>query len=210
MDNSFDVNKIIDFSSYGVTPEKELIFQSFSHKGWKMYWLNEKMISSTNVDKLMPLFKINRLPEMLYANNRALIINESKDIVIDFNPFDMLNFSCFKEREKYFTSKDTEQIETKIENLSLESNKSLQRVYYIPSELKVQYSEKWKNLKVDRDDIQNIEPTSDWTFSSPFMGVISNLNSHIIFLKGQNITVNPNLAIKLTSEDIPVNRYIAF
>jgi type 2A phosphatase activator TIP41 len=49
------------------------------------------------------------------------------------------------------------------------------KIYYVPPQVKVQYHKTWDNIKVDRDDIKRVEPTSDWSFSSPYMGYISSI-----------------------------------
>ena len=35
---------------------------------------------------------------------------------------------------------------------------------------------KWKSIKIERDDIQKIEPIADWTFSTSYLGSIEKLS----------------------------------
>ena len=54
-------------------------------------------------------------------------------------------------------------------------------IYYIPPDVKVQHHKTWDNIKIEgRDDIKRIEPKSDWSFSSPYMGYYSSVNKSAI------------------------------
>ena len=54
-------------------------------------------------------------------------------------------------------------------------------IYYIPPDVKVQHHKTWDNIKIEgRDDIKRIEPKSDWSFSSPYMGYYSSINKSAI------------------------------
>ena len=133
------------------------------------------------------------------------MVNEKKDFFFEVNTFDMLDFSSFKEREHFYIENCKE---SKF-NVDIEGNDKYKRVYYIPKELKVQYAEKWKTIKVDRDDIIKTEPTADWSYSSPYMGTVSSITSHKIFNKENTknaIIPNKNIRIEITDEEIPLNR----
>ena len=210
--SNINIQEIINYSDIGINNDNEIKFENFSHKDWQIYWSSEKMFSSKNLDIISPVLKVQRLPEMVFGYNRFVLINEKKDFIFEINPFDMLDLSSFKEREKYFTEKDIKNISTEKNVLDEKIEKSLnndnyKKIYYIPKELKVQYTEKWKSLKVDRDDIQKSEPMADWSYSSPYLGTISNLSSHKILLnKSENQSTNKDISIEFTEEDIPLHR----
>ena len=163
------------------------------------------MLSSKNLDLIAPVLKVHRLPEMVYGFNRLALVNEKKDILFEVNAFDMLDLSSFKEREFYYLEKGNKNEL----NEKIEGNEKYKRIYFIPKELKVQYAEKWKTIKVDRDDIIKTEPTADWSYSSPYMGSISNITSHKIFnkeKKNNQITQNKSITIENSNEEIPLHR----
>ncbi len=200
---NYNIKEILNYSDKGIQSEKDINFNTFSQKDWNIYWTDEKMFSSKNLDIISPHLKIQRLPEMVYGYNRLVLVNEKKDFLFEVSPIDMLELSSFKERERYFTEKGKE-----IDKENSEANDKYKRIYYIPNELKVQYAEKWKTIKVDRDDIIKNEPTADWSFSSPYLGTISNITSHRIFNKSGVIIPNNSIKIQITDEEIPINRYL--
>lgn len=194
-----NIKELTNLSKFGIQPDREVVYNSFSHKDWIVYWTDEKMLSSKNLDLIGPILKGIRLPEMVYGFNRFALVNTKRDFLFEVNPFDMLNLSSFKEREECYIQKNNQ-------NQSSEKtgDDKFKRIYYIPKELKVQYAEKWKNVKVDRDDIIKSEPTTDWSYSSPYMGTIRNITSSVIYKAG--IERNDNIKVEFTEEDIPLNR----
>lgn len=200
---NYNIKEIINYSDKGIISDKDINFNTYSHRDWNINWTDEKMFSSKNLDIISPFLKIQRLPEMVYGYNRLVLINEKKDFLFEVSPFDMLEFSSFKERERYYTEKAKENNKE-----NSEENCKYKRIYYIPNELKVQYAEKWKLIKVDRDDIVKTEPTADWSYSSPYMGTISNITSHKIFNKSGGINPNNNINIEITDEEIPLHRFL--
>jgi len=207
-----NVNKSIDYSDIGIKNEP-VQFENYNQEGWEFYLSNKKMFSSKELDLIEPTMKCKKLPDMFYGFNRFLIVNRSLDILIDFNAIDMLNFASFMERGEHlektainFASKENKDCLQKIE-LTKEPCTNLKTIYYIPSELKVQFADKWKLVKVERDDIEKRDPVMDWTFSTPYMGTITNLSDSVIWTntnkKGDN---KPKFTIVPTIEEIPVNR----
>jgi hypothetical protein len=199
----YNIKEILNYSDKGIISDKDINFNTFSQKDWNIYWTDEKMFSSKNLDIISPFLKIQRLPEMVYGYNRLVLVNEKKDFLFEISPIDMLDLSSFKERERFFTEKGKEN-----DKEHSEANDKYKRIYYIPNELKVQYAEKWKTIKVDRDDIIKTEPTADWSYSSPYLGTISNITSHRIYLKSGKIIPNNDIKTHITDEEIPINRYI--
>jgi type 2A phosphatase activator TIP41 len=61
-------------------------------------------------------------------------------------------------------------------------------------------------MKVDRDDVQTLDATMDWTYCSPYMGTLSPLDKHKLFETGLFKSDSQNYKIEKTNESIPVNR----
>ena len=54
--------------------------------------------------------------------------------------------------------------------------------YYYPVESKIQFYEKWKNVKVpEKTEVQHCKIISDWAYSSPYMGNAGELTEHDIY-----------------------------
>ena len=139
---------------------KEITLSKFSHKGWDFYSHSEYMMNSVDLDLLCKekdssKLYIDHLPEVFYGYNRLYVVNESKNFCYEFNPLQFMSLTKFDIRQKLFDEKD---------------------IYYVPPEVKVQYHKTWENMKLEgRDDIKRIKPTSDWSFSSPYMGFYSSI-----------------------------------
>jgi len=100
-----NIEEFNNYSDLGIVSDQEIKFETFTQKDWKIFWTNEKMFSSKNLDLIAPTLKVPRLPEMVYGYNRFTLINEKKDFLFDVNTFDMLDLSSFKERDKYYLEK---------------------------------------------------------------------------------------------------------
>ena len=201
INSTFNICELTNYAEFGIKLES-IKFESFFHKNWKIFWSNDKIFSSKNIDLISPHLKIHKLPEMVYGNNRFILINETKDFVYEINPFDMLNFSSLSEREKYYKHKNKRALTNMYEN---ETNiqEKCKTIYYIPRDLKVQFSIYWQNLKLNR-----VQPaTMDWSYSTTYLGSISNLTTHRIYTnhinKTRMIHPNKNVSVDFTDEDIP-------
>jgi type 2A phosphatase activator TIP41 len=139
---------------------KEITLKKFSHKGWDFYSHSEYMMNSVDLDLLCKekdscKLYIDHLPEVFYGYNRLFLVNKEKNFSYEFNPIQFMALTKYDIRKKLFDDK---------------------KIYYVPPEVKVQYHKTWENIKVEgRDDIKRVEPTSDWSFSSPYMGYISSI-----------------------------------
>jgi type 2A phosphatase activator TIP41 len=180
-----------------VEPLPQVEYEHYDHKDWHFYWNVQQMLSSKELDQLGDKMKVNRLPDMLFGYNRFYIANPAKDFIYEINPLQMLDLSAYSERDSFLI------------NSVSERNDKLNFIYYIPKEVKVVYYEKWKNLKVERDDIQKIDPTMDWTFTSSYMGWIDKLSSHGVY-EQTKLDVDPftktGITIEPTTEELPVHR----
>ena len=139
---------------------KEISLNKFSHKGWDFYSHSEYMMNSVDLDLLCKenesaKLYIDHLPEVFYGYNRLFVVNELKNFCYEFNPLQFMSLTKYDIRKKLYENKD---------------------IYYIPPEVKVQYHKTWENIKIEgRDDIKRIQPVSDWSFSSPYMGCYTSI-----------------------------------
>ncbi len=136
---------------------------------WDFFYNNKKMLSSKELDSLIDKIKTNRLPDMFFGYNRFYIANAKHNFVLQIDPIEMVDLCLFNERNGRFI------------NIKENNEIKINSIYFIPNEIKVQFWDKWKNIKVDRTDIQKKDPTSDWTYTTAYMGDIRNLNTHKIF-----------------------------
>lgn len=141
-----------------------------AESNWDFFYNSQKMLSSKEHDMLMDKIKTNRLPDMFFGYNRFYIANAKQNFLLEIDPIQMVDLCHFSERNKRFVDiKDPKSL------IKLDS------IYYIPNDIKVQFWDKWKNIKVERNDIQKRDPTSDWTFTTAYTGSINKLKSHKIF-----------------------------
>ena len=205
-----DQGKLLKNSDFKIQiePANEISLEYEKLGDWDFFWNVERMLSSKEMDIIADKVKINRLPDMLFGNNRFYIVNGKNNLILEINPLKMLDLCNFKLREeKLFHEK-------KISNEEkLNAENDLNFVYYIPIDVKVQYYDKWKNLKVEREDVKKIDPVEDWTFSSCYMGTVSNLDTHPIFNSNSILFKNFDpfkkykpIEIKKTEDTLPINR----
>jgi len=136
---------------------------------WDFFYNSQKMLSSKELDMLMDKIKTNRLPDMFYGYNRFYICNAKHNFLLEIDPIKMVDLCLYNERKHRF--------------INIKENKIINKdtIYFIPDEIKVQFWDKWKNIKVDRTDIQTKDTTYDWTFSTAYMGEIYKLDTHKIY-----------------------------
>ena len=121
---------------------------------WDFYFHKENMLSSKELDKLTETLKVNHLPEIFFGKNRFFMVNKQANFVYEFNPCQMIDLTSYEVRKDHFDRK---------------------KIYHFPADAKVQYHNTWKDLKLDRDDIQKVEPKEDWTYCSPYLGHFSTI-----------------------------------
>ncbi len=205
-----NISKSVDFSDVDI-PYTQTEFETYKKDGWEFFLSNKLMFSSKEQEKIFKIMGIKKLPDMLYGYNKFIIINKNLDFLLEFNALDMLNYASYEKREATldtsavnFASKDLNP--DKIDFRSAEPSTSLMKIYYLPNELKVQFAEQWKLVKVERDDIEKREPVFDWTFSTSYMGTICNLSDSKICQVSQNGGTKPVFKIVATKDTIPLNR----
>ena len=237
-------NKEIDYCNIRVKiePEKELLLNGYQLNNDVKYnpddflylWNTHSMLSSKELDMLEDRVKSPKLPEMLFGYNRFYIIFPSKyNIIYEVSPIDAIDYSVYDIRDKLYVDlsnpfKDSKDINITTDKKTIhkknnESNSSLVNcIYHIPNEYKIQFYEKWKNLKVpEKTDVQESTATSDWSFSSAYMGSFNNLSNHNLYLQHLegnykilsiydnklNSQKNKTKIIRtLTNEQIPLDR----
>lgn len=161
--------------------DKEIKLEKFSHKGWDFLSHSEYMMTSVEMDVLCKEkdkseMVIDHLPEAFYGYNRLFLVNKEKNFSYEFSPLQMMAQTDYEIRKKLLENK---------------------KLYYVPPQVKVQYHETWDNINIEgRDDIKKVEPTSDWTFSSPYMGKISSISKSNIKHLYSDITEDKEFNIK--------------
>ena len=164
---------------------KEISLNKFSHKGWDFYSHTEYMMNSVDLDLLCKENKsaklyIDHLPEVFYGYNRLFVVNKEKNFCYEFNPLQFMSLTKYDIRQKLYDDK---------------------KIYYIPPQVKVQYHKTWDNIKVEgRDDIKRVEATSDWSFSSPYMGNISSIAKSEINMFYPDIKDDKSFEIKFGND----------
>ena len=193
-----------------VKPENEIKFEHVksNNKEWHFFYSTSQMLSSKELDNIDDKVK-SKLPSMFYGFNRFYITNPKNNFIFDINPLKMMDLCNYNERNSRLFNKE------KSENPLLDS------IYYSPPDLKVQFSDKWKNIKCDRTDIQKKEPTDDWSFSTPYIGGLNQLKNHKIYqynnaqfnshfdnLKNKDEAhvkdIDNNISVEITNEEIPL------
>jgi hypothetical protein len=199
-----------------IDPDREIKFEHVksNDKEWHFFYSTDKMLSSKELD-LLSNKAISKLPSMFYGFNRFYITNPKNNFIFEINPLKMMDLCNYKERYSRLFDKEKTQ------------NPLFNSIYYYPPDLKVQFYDKWKNIKCDRSDIQKKEPTDDWSFSTPYIGDFTQINKHKIYennisqfnshfenLKikevkeikddAQNNNKDNNISIELTNEEIPL------
>ena len=154
-----------------VDPDNEIKFEHIKSTNgqWHFFYNTDKMLSSKELDMISDKVKSGRLPSMFYGYNRLYITNPKCNFIFEINPLKMMDLCDYNERNSRFFNKDNGQ------------NPLIDSVYYLPPDIKVQFYDKWKNITVDRTDIQKKVPTDDWSFSTPYIGGITHLKNHKIY-----------------------------
>lgn len=206
-----------------VEPDKDIkldCFQTksistFDPKDYLFMWNVHPMLSSKELDLLAERVKSPKLPDMIFGYNRFFLVFPSKhNLIFEVSPIEMVDQSAYAVRDLIHVdteSKDTEK--------SQKQDEIVNCVYHLPEEVKIQFYEKWKNLKIpEKTELQTFTPTSDWSYSAAYMGTFSTFTEHSIFkqhVKGNYDVLRfyenaefgkPNLKRTLTDESIPFER----
>jgi type 2A phosphatase activator TIP41 len=185
-----------------IEPEKEINLEHFTFKNWDFFWSEERMMSSKELDMISDKMKVTRLPDMFFGYNRFYIVNSAYDFVYEINPCEMIDYTSYTERKSRYM--ETGSIKAGEYNpITMTPN----FVYYFPTDAKVQYYEKWKNLKIN--DVQKLDSTADWTFSSSYMGTTRRLSDTLLIKYFNNFDCFKKydpIDVKPTDEQLPVNR----
>ena len=205
-----------------IEPNKTVIsIMNEKFKDWDFFWNIEKMLLSSELDLLQEKLKNKTMPEMMFGHNRFIMVHTKSNLAFEVSPLTMLDSAVYELQEKKLNDKN-----------NLNSLNGLNCFYFKPKEVKVQFYEKWKNLKVENEDVKRVAAISDWTYSSGYMGEFLNFQETSLFnynkqffqkcnlnLKNNNLNNNNNnnnnndsnsndslYKLELTDEEIPVNR----
>lgn len=199
-----------------IEPQMEINLEHYNFSDWDFFWSVERMLSSKEMDMISDKVKINRLPDMLFGYNRFYLVNSKNNFLLEINPLHMLDLCNYQEREKKYINldkKDDKIVKTEEKSEHSNATSDSNFIYYIPNEVKVQYYNKWKNMKIEREDVKKLDPTEDWSFSSSYMGTIGKLKDHRLFDTNSKHFENFDLLkeykdveIKQTDESLPIGR----
>lgn len=183
-----------------IEPDTNINLEHIKFDEWDFFWNVEKMLTSKELDLLGEKVKVKNLPEMMFGHNRFFIVNQNKNFIIEISPIQMLDLSVFTEQKSKLAEAGSRPV-----------GQNLNFVYYEPKNVRVQYYDKWKNIKHQREDVQKVESVSDWTYSSPYMGNIEKLSEHNLNKNNQgrfkdNLDSSNNIRIEASSEELPVHR----
>lgn len=190
-----------------IEPDKEIQLSTFQlstvgkydPQDFMFLWHVHPMLTSKELDVLATLVKSAKIPDMLFGYNRFYIVFPlSSGLIFEINPLQMVDLSSFEVRSKLLVNpKEPEE-------------DKFNCIYYIPTETKIQFFEKWKNLKLpENTDVQTSTPISDWSYSAPYMGTFSDFTTHELF-KSLSLEKEKAGTSKLkriiTDEAIPTHR----
>ena len=204
MDEKFKDNPN-DFFKIKIEPLDDIPLEHKKFQDWDFFWSTKKMLSGKELDMISDKLKVNRLPEMFYGYNRFFLDYSKANFILEINPIEMIELTSYAERQSKLVEND------KIKNGLFDSKKDdINFIYYTPPDVKVQYHNKWKTIKVERDDIQTMNAVQDWTFTSSSMGKISKLsNDKLIesqYFKDFDLMYKfPEPTLKYTEENLPVS-----
>ena len=198
----------IPLSGFQLNSEKAEINKLTVDTGQYLFlWNKTTMLSGFELDILGDKVKADKLPDIFFGHNRFYIIFPVKNnLILEICPIQMINFSNYELIKENFIDLNTENKEEHINS-----------IYYCPEEVKSQFWEKWKNIKVpEQTEVKTLKANSDWNYCSPYMGIISSLNEHSFFEENKNglykfISNYKNdkknkIKREITDESIPVER----
>jgi len=206
-----------------IEPEKEINLSSFQqstdntntidpNKALFLY-NTQPMLSSKEIDILSDKVKAPKIPDMFYGYNRFYIVLPKRyNFIYEVNPIQMLDYSNYLIMNKDYVDVDKDVC----------MNKNC--IYYIPSTIKVQFYEKWKDIKVpDNVELEKPDASADCFYASSYMGYASKFSSHLIYKQYKESIGNSklfeiyndiellsttNIKRELTDESIPIERLI--
>jgi type 2A phosphatase activator TIP41 len=202
------LKEIQEYLKIKVEPLDEINLEHEKLGEWDFFYNCQKMLSGKELDMISDKMKVNRLPDMFYGYNRFYVVNKGANFCLEINPLDMIDLTSYAERNNKFMPVE------KIQKGLFDPTKDDPNfIYYQLPDVKVQYYDKWKDMKIERDDVQKVDPTSDWTFNSPYMGQIGKLSDNKLFISNSKhfedfdlLKKYPDFDIKPTDEELPVNR----
>lgn len=176
--------------------------EKYETKGWTFIFQKSGILPSNDLDQLVDRLKLQGIPDIVYGQSHALLVNESKNFVYAISPADSLSFVNFEKRAAKFST-------------TFDKSEDLEIINVLPGELKIKQAEHWKNKKIAEDaDIKELAKISDWTYSSPYKGTVGelkpkskNLESIEIQAEMENLSLEDkksNIYIQGTEDSIPL------
>ena len=135
---------------------------SFSQSGWTFTSTKTTMMPSKELDNLQNSLNLHCIPDVVFHKNFLQMKNEEKNFTIFVGAIDALKFCNFEYLKNHY--EDYKQAN---------HTEDLKSINYIPEKVKVAVSKFWANKKAPEDvEIEKIEVTSDWTYTTPYKGTI--------------------------------------
>mmetsp|Transcript_26928 Transcript_26928/g.27967 ORF Transcript_26928/g.27967 Transcript_26928/m.27967 type:complete len:391 (-) Transcript_26928:31-1203(-) len=159
-----------------VTPLSNLLNKKLNPDNYLFLWNKQTMLPSKELDILSDKVKSDKLPDMFFGYNRFYVVfPQEKNLILEISPIQMVDYTNFDIIKGCLV----EEGKTAPDSKSQPSKDTLNCTYYFPEEVKSQFWDKWKNIKIpDMAEIQTMKSSSDWAYSSPYMGVFSHLSKH--------------------------------
>jgi len=193
----------ITVSQLPKTSQPQITTETHQEKGWKFIFKKSGILPSKELDQICDELNLQGIPDVVYGNNVALLINEDHNIVYEISPQDSLSFCNFSKQKENF--KET-----------FDTTPDIDSITVIPTELKIKQAEFWKHKKVSEDaDIKVLEKISDWTYSTPYKGSIKKIKTTKIEedlkdgIEKLSISSESKIYLAKTDEEIPLNNLTA-
>lgn len=141
-------------------------FEKIEFKDWEIYHSKTPMYNTKQLEELEAKVKTQTLPDIVYGDNRLLLVNKKKDFLYEFSPIDSLNLSGYELQEQMLWKE--------------EEKDQINSIDIIPGNIEVQQAAEWKKKDVSKiEDFTELKPISDWTYSTPYKGTILKLSEHV-------------------------------
>ncbi|EGR33576.1 tip41-like family protein, putative [Ichthyophthirius multifiliis] len=139
--------------------------EEYQQNNWLFQFQKGGIAPSDELDMLQDNLLLNAIPDVVYNENYAKILNPENDFCLEILPKDSLLLSNFKFRINAYLDL------TK----NLQKYEEVNNITIFPKEVKVKYSEEWQQKNSNKQtnvEIKTIQQISDVFFSTPYKGTI--------------------------------------
>ncbi|EGR31112.1 tip41-like family protein, putative [Ichthyophthirius multifiliis] len=162
----------------------KVVKEEFELNGWRFEFSKSGIMPSQQLDNLKDELKLNNIPDVVFGENCGRFIYNDADFCLEFSPKDSLCLTNFQSRKNAYLDLS--------QNQNIKHYKQLNNCTVIPSEVKVKYSQQWKNKKPQdpTTEVRVIEQISDVFFSTPYKGTIKKVSTLIDPQQNENYFIN--------------------